>query len=65
MKLKNEAARARAYWEGLDAAGRWELGDQMVLGDLDYLYWFGKKESRSFLDALDHERLLWEQSGAR
>ena len=61
---QRDQARARKYWASLDNASRWALGDALVLGDLDHLDWFGRRESRAFLNALDYERTLWEQGGA-
>lgn len=55
-----EREAARSFWRTLSPSERGEIGDQLVLGDVDYLYWFGKKPSSAFLNELDRERMLWE-----
>lgn len=57
-----EEESAKAYWRKLHNGDRWTLGDQLVLGDMDYEYWFGGRPSSVFLDALDNERMNWEQT---
>lgn len=57
-----EEEKARAFWNGLDDACRWLLGDALVLGTFDWTEWgLNSKPSSTFLNALDHERMLWEQ----
>jgi len=51
---------AREFWEGLDSASRWTLGDALVLGDFDWRDWFTSKPTRVFLDELDQTRIHWE-----
>lgn len=56
-----ERERARMFWATLSTAERWQIGDELVLGDLDVWAWFdGKSPSRAFLEELDHLRILWE-----
>jgi hypothetical protein len=56
-----ETEKARKFWQSLSTADRWALGDQMVLGELDYLDWFdGKRPSSAFMMELDYQRALWE-----
>lgn len=55
-----QRASARAFFARLSTFDRFELGDQLVLGDFDWRDWFETKPSRAFLDELDNERILWE-----
>lgn len=56
-----EREKAKKFWDGLSYSERWELGDQLVLGDLDVLHWFdGRKPSGVFMNEVDYQRLLWE-----
>ena len=57
----NERQKAKDFFADLLPSERWELGDQLVLGEVDWEWWFGKKPSRAFLDELDYQRILWEQ----
>ncbi len=58
---KGECAKARSFWRSLQSWEKWELGDQLVWGSVDYDYWFGEKRpSKAFLRELDKERLYWE-----
>lgn len=51
---------AKQFWSQLTDRERWELGDQLVLGDFDWRDWLSEPPPRGFLDALDKERMLWE-----
>lgn len=55
-----ERKRGAEFFAGLDNAARGELGDQLVLGDVDYLWWFGRRPSAAFLNGLDEARMGWE-----
>lgn len=56
-----EKEKAKEFWDALSHSERWELGDQLVLGDLDVLHWFdGRKPSGVFMNEVDYQRLLWE-----
>ena len=58
----HEREKAQKFFKTLSPQERWELGDQLVLGDLDILYWFdGKRQTRAFMNELDYQRMLWEQ----
>jgi len=58
-----EVEKARKFWQGLSNQDRWELGDQMVLGNVDYLDWFGgERPSSVFMAELDYQRVLWEST---
>jgi hypothetical protein len=62
-KRSSDRAAARKFWKSLSTTDRWEIGDQLVLGDLDYEWWFGERRpSAAFLDELDKERLYWEET---
>lgn len=60
---RREQSKAQKFWKKLSGAERYELGDQLVLGDVDYEYWFGERPSSVFLNELDKERLYWESEG--
>jgi succinate dehydrogenase flavin-adding protein (antitoxin of CptAB toxin-antitoxin module) len=52
-----------AFWESLTESERGELGDELVLGDLDLFRWFdGKRPSGAFLAEVDYRRILWEST---
>ena len=51
---------AKKFWQSLHRSDRFEIGDQLVLGDLDHHEWFGCKKSAAFLNELDRQRMLWE-----
>ncbi|HYE57421.1 MAG TPA: hypothetical protein VD948_02900 [Rhodothermales bacterium] len=55
-----ERARGAAFWRSLDKASQHELGDQLVLGCVDYLGWFERRPSAAFLNGLDEARILSE-----
>lgn len=59
-----ERAKAGEFWRGLDTSSRLELGDQLVLGELDWRDWFASKPTSAFLEELDNERILWESCHA-
>ncbi len=58
--MADEAAEARAFWDGLSSRTKWELGDMLVFRELDWRDWFDQQPSRAFMDALDAARLQWE-----
>lgn len=51
---------ARKFWNGLDNAARWQLGDDLVLGEFDWRDWFDKKPEPAFMNELDQLRMHWE-----
>lgn len=55
-----EKEKARKFWARLGSWERGELGNQLVLGDLDWRDWFDKKPSRAFWDEVDELRMAWE-----
>ena len=55
-----EREKARKFWDRLSNAGRWELGDELVLGNVDYDRWFDGKPSSVFLNEVDRQRMYWE-----
>lgn len=57
-----DSDRAKKFWESLSSEQRWAIGDDLVLGTLDHLDWFGRKETAAFLNALDYHRMLWEDT---
>ena len=57
---QREREAAREFWEGLDSAARWTLGDALVLGEFDWRDWFASKPSRVFMNELDDVRMHWE-----
>ncbi len=58
-----EREKAKKYFNELMPHQKHELKDQMVLGDVDYFYWFdNKRPSRSFMNELDYRITLWEDT---
>lgn len=56
-----ERDRARRWWNELDRAQRFELGDALVLGTFDWREWgFSSPPTAAFLNELDYQRTLWE-----
>jgi hypothetical protein len=68
MKSETERDRAlaRIFWESLSHHERWEVGDQLVLGEFDALDWAdrfpGIRVSGAFLGEIDRMRILWEDT---
>lgn len=54
--------RGEKYGRDLSSWERGELMDQMVLGNVDTLYWFGKKPSAAFLNGLFDELQFLEET---
>ena len=58
-----EKARGAAWFKALFTDAKWELGDQLVLGDFDWRAWgFTRKPSSYFMAGVDEARILWELS---
>jgi hypothetical protein len=58
---RNRAIRvAEALWRDLDNHERWGLGDQLVLGDFDWMDWFSDPPPKGTIAALDKLRIEWE-----
>jgi hypothetical protein len=55
-----ERAKAREYWKQLSSSEKWALGDEMVLGNVDYELWFRGRPTGAFMNELDRERMFWE-----
>ena len=53
---------AQLFWEMLDPAERWDVGDALVLGTWDWRDWMDDPPPPGFLTALEYERILWEQT---
>jgi hypothetical protein len=53
-------ATAARFWAGLDTHARFELGDALVLGTLDWRDWLRKKPAPGFWDEVDELRINWE-----
>lgn len=53
---------ARKFWDSLDRVQRGELGDAMVLGELDWRDWFEIKPRPGFWTEVDYLRVLWEST---
>lgn len=60
-EIMAERQKAKDWFAKLSPSEVWELGDQLVLGNVDWEWWFNKKPSRAFLNELDYQRMLWEQ----
>ena len=61
-KARTERQKAVDWFNTLTPAERWELGDQLVLGAFEPGDWgFRARPSAAFMNALDQERMLWEQ----
>ena len=59
----HERERAREWVKSLDHTQLGDLGDQPVLGDFDWRYWFHTKPSQVFMDEADYQRILREELG--
>lgn len=60
---RTDSASADRFWNGLDASQRLEIGDALVLGTFDWREWgLTSKPSAVFLDRVDYQRILWEES---
>lgn len=60
-----EQARARKWFKGLPNGEKFDLGDQLVMGSIDWGDWgFSKKPSTTFVNEVDKERLFWESEDA-
>lgn len=58
---RRERERAVQFFNELSDAERWQLGDELLLGDLDVGAWFdGRRPSSVFLNEVDRLRMLWE-----
>ena len=56
-----EQARARKWFRDLPNGEKFDLGDQLVMGSVDWDDWgFNKKPSAVFVNEVDKERLFWE-----
>lgn len=63
MSVKERSAverKAKKFWESLSSSDRFELGDQLVLGDLNWRDWLHAKPSPGFWNAVDALRMNWE-----
>jgi len=54
-------AAAQRFWATLDVSQRWEIGDALVLGDLDWRDWLERPPAPGFWGAVDRLRVLWEE----
>lgn len=61
-RAADRAAGAR-WFNSLDDASKWELGDQFVLGTYDWRDWFHDPVSSAFLNGAEEARLNWEVMG--
>lgn len=50
--------KARKFWDSLSEADRFQLGDDLVLGDFDWRDWFEAKPPRGFMREVDDLRIL-------
>ena len=64
---RNLRDRARKYWKALPTDRKWELGDMLVLGDIDRndpdlyeVYGLPYPLPPGFLGYVDQERIHWE-----
>ena len=58
----SEIAKAKRFFKSLHSSERWELNDQLVLGDFDWLDYFDSKPSGVFMNTLVDELSYWEQT---
>lgn len=59
-ELGRVRAAAKSFWGSLDSAARGDLGDAMVLGDLDWREWLNSKPAPGFWREVDALRIDWE-----
>jgi len=57
---KRARAAARRFWSALSDRDRGDLGDALVLGELDPSDWIHEQQPRGFWAAVDTIRLQWE-----
>lgn len=50
------------FWNSLDNNQRYQLGDDLVLGTLDWRDWLNSKPPKGFWTEVDKLRILWESS---
>ena len=51
---------AREFWDGLSDSDRWEIGDHLVLGTIDWVEWLGQPAPKGFARAVDQGRTRWK-----
>ena len=59
-QARREKTRAAKFFASLTRAQRFDLGDQLVLGEFDWRDWFDAKPTGTFMRALDDARMNWE-----
>ena len=57
-----EMALGSEWFRSLDNGEKGQLGDDLVLGAFDWGDWFYVKPSRQFIQGVENERMLWEQT---
>lgn len=57
IKRNQIQAQAKRFWDQLDSSERFELGDQLVLGDLDWRDWLTEPPPKGFWGAVDALRM--------
>ena len=63
QQKQRERQKARKFWGGLSTAGRWDVGDALVLaGTLDWLDYDMERPSPEFVAELDRIRIQWEET---
>lgn len=55
-----EREKAKRFFASLSRHDKCELGDALVLGGFDWREWLRSKPTRTFLNELDEQRILWE-----
>ena len=65
-KTPRDRARnaAKRFWDSLDNHARWQLGDDLVLGALDWRDWLDSKPLPGFWSEVDQLRMFWEEMSA-
>lgn len=61
---RRERDKGARWFEGLPTDERWQLGDDLVHGCVEWVDWgFEKRPSGSFVNGVDEARLNWESEG--
>lgn len=61
-QVARERAAGANWFRTLPRQAKWDLGDQLVLGEFDWSNWLDSKPSTAFLRGVEEARIVWEDS---